>query len=221
MRFGSSPPSPHVPQRTSSMSTPSGSSDSPSYTWSRRGTRMGRERRAETSRVRTPAGSPGSPGSSPRRSGWMTEKRALHRGHRVSIFAQRRMHGRQKRCAQLSRAPRRATSSWQMAHTSPKMRDWSASGGEGRGGDASDVAAEAGAGAGAGADPRRRVGGVIADAGGASTRGRGERGRRVPADMRARAPERAAEVWLGDRDVSDDASRRLSLVAVARALTRC
>jgi hypothetical protein len=39
--------------------------------------------------------------------------------------------------------------------------------------------------------------------------------------MRARAPERAAEVWLGDRDVSDDASRRLWLVAVARALTRC
>ena len=177
---------------------------------------MGRERRAEKSRFRTPAGSSGSSGSSPRRSGWMTEKRALHRGHRVSIFAQRRMHGRQKRCAQLSRAPRRATSSWQMAHTSPKMRDWSASGEEGRGGDASDVAAEAGAEA--GADPRRRVGGVIADAGGASTRERGERGGRVPADMHARAPERAAEVWLGDRDVSDGASRWTWLVVLARAL---
>ena len=101
------------------MSIPSGSSPSPSYTWSLCGRYM-----RLSSFWGPPARAPrvegldsGSGGT--RSSGWMNEKRALHSGHLVSILAHRLMHGRQKRWSHASMRPRRVTSSRQMAHTSP------------------------------------------------------------------------------------------------------
>ena len=88
----------------------------------------------------------------------MNEKRALHSGQRVSILAHRLMHATQNTCAHESKRPRRETSSWHIAHWSPKK------GKDARGASASASASDAGAGAG---EDEATIGAASSSGGGA------------------------------------------------------